>query len=476
MHLKRSSKDELCDADLVQCAISGDRRAFETLIRRHEGALRRQLFARVGSHPLAEDLAQETFAVAWRRIGAIDSPAKFGHWLRGIGKNVARKWAHRGRTDPMRTALLLEPEHVPGARNDDTPYDSLQRRRAHASLGCELRKLPADYATVLVLRYEGSLSCDEIASRLGISLAVVHQRLSRGRELLSKRIARFEDEFAFATLGAPRWRRATPEAFTEDVLRGLVERPESNARPARTRAKRATLGARPGLTGIAVSILLLFPILAAVAAAKTMLRVMDRSADERAPLPSAQASGVSAPPVAARPLPNKLGGANPVRAHRTEPRAPERLDYAVVSESTRAESAIFGAHDLYPMDSYGTQLYELFSKAFVMHLALCLRNDVVGDAARSRIDVELGFSLWPRASAEPLLPSARMRAEERDVAYSVSGLELSKLQKFLFSRCLENAFLSTGFPPPPDGRPRSVRHSIAIDFKAIQAAIDAACM
>src|SRR5512134_660293 len=77
------------DSQLIaRCVVADDRHAFAELVRRHQSAVRaclRKLTA--GNHALADDLAQETFVLAWRNLKAFRQEAKFSTWLYRIATN-----------------------------------------------------------------------------------------------------------------------------------------------------------------------------------------------------------------------------------------------------------------------------------------------------------------------------------------------------------------------------------------------------
>ena len=79
----------MTDAELIARALAGDdRHAFAELVRRHQSAVRaclRRLTA--GNHALADDLAQETFVLAWRNLRTFRQEARFSTWLYRIATN-----------------------------------------------------------------------------------------------------------------------------------------------------------------------------------------------------------------------------------------------------------------------------------------------------------------------------------------------------------------------------------------------------
>src|SRR5512139_2317723 len=128
------------DAALIaRAVVQDDRHAFAELVKRHQSAVRatlRKLTA--GNHALADDLAQETFVLAWRHLGSYRQEAKFSTWLYRIATNCwladARKRkeellgdAADDLADTSGTAFAVDtaaPDHARGA--------TLQRDRERA--------------------------------------------------------------------------------------------------------------------------------------------------------------------------------------------------------------------------------------------------------------------------------------------------------------------------------------------------------
>src|SRR4030095_8283732 len=77
------------DAQLIaRCVVGDDRHAFAELVKRHQSAVRaclRKLTS--GNHALADDLAQETFVLAWRNLKSFRQDARFSTWLYRIATN-----------------------------------------------------------------------------------------------------------------------------------------------------------------------------------------------------------------------------------------------------------------------------------------------------------------------------------------------------------------------------------------------------
>src|SRR5262245_58439533 len=77
------------DAALVGQAQSGDRAAFGHLVGRYQGSVRGLAYALTGSFTQSEEVAQETFLLAWRRLPEMREPDRFHAWVLGIARNFS---------------------------------------------------------------------------------------------------------------------------------------------------------------------------------------------------------------------------------------------------------------------------------------------------------------------------------------------------------------------------------------------------
>ena len=168
------------DADLIALALGGRREAFGTLVTRYESAVCAVAFSRLGNAAASEDVAQETFLIAWRKLGDVArTPAKLAPWLCGIARNVARGRRRK------------EAREVPDAGLDDrvgdrpaSALDALIGREAEALVWGALAEIPERYREPLVLHYRCGKSIREVARALDLTEDAAKQRLSRGRKLL----------------------------------------------------------------------------------------------------------------------------------------------------------------------------------------------------------------------------------------------------------------------------------------------------
>jgi RNA polymerase sigma-70 factor (ECF subfamily) len=164
------------DARLVDEARDGAAGAYGRLYPRYARVVHGLLLARV-PHADVDDLVQDVFLAAWRRLESLRDPAAIGGWLAMIARNRATDF-HRQTTDHVELPADLQ-------AHDGTPAQV----EAHAALEV-IRSLPEAYRETLVLRLVEGLTGPEIADRTGLTAASVRVNLHRGMKLLRERLDR----------------------------------------------------------------------------------------------------------------------------------------------------------------------------------------------------------------------------------------------------------------------------------------------
>ncbi|HEX2040045.1 MAG TPA: RNA polymerase sigma factor [Acidimicrobiales bacterium] len=165
----------------MQEALAGDRRALDTLLRRHYpfvyGLCRRM----TGNDADAADAAQDALVAIVRGLARFDGRSRFSTWVYRVATNVCldELRRRRRRPEPRDDALSARPAST-------TALDSSVADRV--DVDAALRSLPADYRAAVVLRDLCGLDYDEIATVLGIPPGTVRSRISRGRAAVAERL------------------------------------------------------------------------------------------------------------------------------------------------------------------------------------------------------------------------------------------------------------------------------------------------
>lgn len=186
--VRRSRLSELTDGELVQRAQSGNSRAFEALLRRHERAMFGTALRLLGRPGDAEDAVQEAFIAAWRRLPEFRGDAKFSTWLYRIVTNRSLNELRR-----RKPAASLDDEDdgpVPdGLVETGGPERQAERSAMVAALQSALAGLPEPLRVCWLLREVDRCSYDEIAEIVGVPEPTVRGRISRARTKLAEVMA-----------------------------------------------------------------------------------------------------------------------------------------------------------------------------------------------------------------------------------------------------------------------------------------------
>jgi len=80
------------DAEIVAASLSGERDAFGQIVARYQSLICALAYNATGDLSRSEDLAQETFITAWKKVGELREPGKLRPWLCGIAHNLISNW------------------------------------------------------------------------------------------------------------------------------------------------------------------------------------------------------------------------------------------------------------------------------------------------------------------------------------------------------------------------------------------------
>lgn len=164
------------DITLVTQVVFGNKRAFDTLLRKYQSQVRRFLLGlTAGDSQLADDLAQETFIKAYTNIGKFRGLSSFSTWIMRIAYNT--------HYDYLRTHHQTEDADTPAvaARSGGTTAD--------CALGIDilnaLATLKPEERTCITLQLIEGQPIDKIASITGMTSGTVKSHLHRGKDKLT---------------------------------------------------------------------------------------------------------------------------------------------------------------------------------------------------------------------------------------------------------------------------------------------------
>ncbi|MCP4300227.1 MAG: sigma-70 family RNA polymerase sigma factor [Gammaproteobacteria bacterium] len=181
MPLQRQHYSRSPEVLVVSLARTGDRSAFEELVRRRQTWIRNLMRRCCGNITLADDLAQQVFMQAWRTIHHLQRRDRFGAWLKRVAVNT---WLqHVRKNDPLKDAE----EH------DETNLTQQDTTGVAMDLDSALATLPNPVRLCVVLSYHEGMTHSEIADITGMSPGTIKSHIRRGSERLRRLLSAYED-------------------------------------------------------------------------------------------------------------------------------------------------------------------------------------------------------------------------------------------------------------------------------------------
>jgi RNA polymerase sigma factor (sigma-70 family) len=171
--------DSAAIATTVERAIAGDELAFARIVAAYHLDLVRVAFVISGDQGLAEEAAQASWWIAWRKLGSLRDPDRLKPWLVAVAANEARKLVKREHNHGV-VELVIAPDRSPWA----DPAGEID----HVDLANALGHLKPEDRALIALRYAADLDSSELAPVLGISPSGVRTRLSRLLDHLRKEL------------------------------------------------------------------------------------------------------------------------------------------------------------------------------------------------------------------------------------------------------------------------------------------------
>ena len=178
------------DGDLVADTRGGDDAAFEELYERYRGPISGYVQRMCKDHARAEDITQEVFMSALRRMRETDRPIAFKPWVYEIARNACIdqfRRSQRGEEVSYDTADALPGgDHLRLVSDDASPDDAFDAKQRLDHLCGAFGGLSETHHRILVLRELEGLSYREIGEQLGLSTPAVESTLFRARRRLTE--------------------------------------------------------------------------------------------------------------------------------------------------------------------------------------------------------------------------------------------------------------------------------------------------
>jgi len=205
------------DVQLIRRILSDDDEAFSILVQKYQKSVHALVWRKVNDFHYAEEITQDTFLQAYKKLSTLKNPNQFAGWLYVIANRLCINWIQRHK--PMMQSLEDTPvEEVEEAAYNH--YAAEQRETEGAKHRYEivqklLSKLPESERTVVTLYYLGEMTAKEISKFLGVSVNTITSRLRRARE----RLREDQEIMVQEVLGGLQ----LPTNLTENIMRQVAD-------------------------------------------------------------------------------------------------------------------------------------------------------------------------------------------------------------------------------------------------------------
>ena len=180
------------DLELVKRVQSGDKTAFDVLVRKYQHRIGAVIGRFVHDYAESQDIAQETFIRAYRALNNFRGDAQFYTWLYRIAVNTAKNHlVSMKRRPPTSDVDADDAEHFEGAyrmHDSDTPEHELLREEIARTVSEVVAALPEELRQAITLREMEGLSYEEISETMDCPIGTVRSRIFRAREAIDLRL------------------------------------------------------------------------------------------------------------------------------------------------------------------------------------------------------------------------------------------------------------------------------------------------
>ena len=191
---ERKSYTEKSDDELIVLVQRGDRGSFDVLVKRYQRRIYFLALRMARDPDASDDLAQETFVIAYFAIGSFTVGRRFYTWLYRICMNLSINYLNKRKRAVPASQFDDEEDVLEREAGGPDAVDVLISKEKTAKIEAAIESLSPKYKSVLVLRVYEDMSYEEIAGTLGISVGTVMSRLFRARNKMLEALGELEEQ------------------------------------------------------------------------------------------------------------------------------------------------------------------------------------------------------------------------------------------------------------------------------------------
>ena len=178
------------DVDLIRKILSGDDAAFGILVEKYQKSIHALAWRKVQDFHYAEEIMQDTFFKAYKKLPTLKNPNQFSGWLHVTANRLCIDWLRKQkRLRQQKPAMQsLEGTRLEEIEKSSYTHHISEQRGTERTTYCQelvkklLEKLPENERTVITLYYLDEMSTKEIGAFMGVSVNTITSRLQRARK------------------------------------------------------------------------------------------------------------------------------------------------------------------------------------------------------------------------------------------------------------------------------------------------------
>ena len=180
------------DVKLIHKTLSGDDAAFGILVEKYQKSVHILVWRKIGDYHYAEDIVQDAFLQAYKKLSTLKNPNQFAGWLYVIANRLCIDWTRKQKSMRKQKPAMQSLEDTRRKEIEESSYKhyiseehvTARTEYCHALVQKLLEKLPENERTAVTLFYLDEMSTKEIGKFLGVSTNTIVSRLHRARKRL----------------------------------------------------------------------------------------------------------------------------------------------------------------------------------------------------------------------------------------------------------------------------------------------------
>ncbi|MBO9611183.1 MAG: sigma-70 family RNA polymerase sigma factor [Dyadobacter sp.] len=180
------------DRMLVERVLSGNTRAFGTIVRDTEGLVAQIVFKMIPDREERRDIAQDVYLKVFQKLDSFRFQSKLSTWIARIAYNTCINQLEKNKTSAIGTQYFIrtgeEDDHPHEYADEHDMEENLMGAEFDSLLQSEIEKLPALYKLLITLYHHQELSYSEIAQIVALPDGTIKNYLFRARKILKERM------------------------------------------------------------------------------------------------------------------------------------------------------------------------------------------------------------------------------------------------------------------------------------------------